>query len=367
MKNKNYSILLINFNFKNVDGIGRYTFNLIGNLLKSENLKVLNIYVEKCNLIYIKKYDWFKNRKINLIIFNYPQNALFRSIYKFFFPPIKLLFDKIKIVIIPAPPCPLLSLFCNNTINVVHDISPLVHKRGQKNIFRIYYFIILLLYCLFGKKIVSVSKSTKNDLSNIFPFLLRKTIVSYNTVDKIFNHITKNKTEKYFLIVSTIQPGKNIESAIKAFSNFYLANNDFTLIIVGKYGWGDKEIYNLPVKLNIDNNVKFVGYLSNKDLATLYSKAWCLVNVSFYEGFGLPLIEAMKYGCPSIVSNISSLPEVAGPTSINVNPNCIESISNAMIKISDFKVRTYLSQKTEAQLNLFDSHSNTRKFLNNND
>ncbi len=110
-------------------------------------------------------------------------------------------------------------------------------------------------------------------------------------------------------------------------------NDDLKLAIAGSKGWLSDEIYELPKKLGIEKKVKFLGYVPEKDLPTLYSGAIALTFPSLFEGFGLPILEAQASGCPVLTSNISSMPEVAGLGAISVNPYSVDDIVEGMERL----------------------------------
>jgi len=139
--------------------------------------------------------------------------------------------------------------------------------------------------------------------------------------------------------VGTIQPRKNLERLIRAFNKIYYHNKNYKLVIAGSKGWLSDEIYGLPKKLGIETQVKFLGYVEDRKLPVLYSRAIALVFPSLFEGFGLPILEAQACGCPVITSNISSMPEVAGKGALFVDPYSVESIKDGMVKIMNKDLR----------------------------
>lgn len=128
----------------------------------------------------------------------------------------------------------------------------------------------------------------------------------------------------FILSVGTIQPRKNYEKLIESFSK--LKNTNLDLVIVGKKGWLYESIIAAPEKFKVKDRVKFLDFVPDEDLPSLYASAQCFVLVSLYEGFGLPVLEAMANQCPVVVSNVSSLPEIAGDAGIYVEPEKVESI-----------------------------------------
>ncbi len=147
----------------------------------------------------------------------------------------------------------------------------------------------------------------------------------------------KNKfnlgNDDYLLFVSTIQPRKNIPNMIDAFSKVCNSYPNLKLAIAGKKGWDYEESINAPSKFKVEDKVIFLGRVSDEDSPILFSGAKSHINVSFEEGFGLPLLEAMACEVPSIVSNIPAFKEVGGDLPAYVDPNSTESIKEGIKKI----------------------------------
>lgn len=144
-------------------------------------------------------------------------------------------------------------------------------------------------------------------------------------------HISKN----YILSVGTIQPRKNYERLMAAFALFLTRNKQkfgtVDLVIVGKKGWMYEKILETPKNVGLGNQIKFLDFIPDEDLPGLYTHALCFVLPSLYEGFGLPVLEAMAYKCPVVVSKSSSLPEIAGKAGVYVDPMSTESIAGGML------------------------------------
>jgi len=144
------------------------------------------------------------------------------------------------------------------------------------------------------------------------------------------------KDSPYLLFVSTIQPRKNLPATIRAFSQFLNENPEMKntlLLIAGKNGWNFEESLEAPLKYGVEENVKFLGRVPTEDLPVLYSGAKGYVNISYEEGFGLPLLESMACGEPSVVSDIPAHREVGGSLPIYADPNNIENIKDGIFKI----------------------------------
>lgn len=193
--------------------------------------------------------------------------------------------------------------------------------------------------------IFAISQATKKDIAKFYGIDAKKISVTCPGVEKFRTTGKKNKKVfqnlknkyhifgNYFISIGTLQPRKNIIRLIKAFEKQKLPDN-FQLLIVGKKGWLYKEIFQTVRKLNLEKQIIFTGFVSDGELEILLKKAFALVLPSLYEGFGIPVVEAMASGVPVVVSNISSLPEVAGKAGIYINnPQSIASISQALAKV----------------------------------
>ena len=157
---------------------------------------------------------------------------------------------------------------------------------------------------------------------------------------------------KYILFVGTLQPRKNIKRLIEAFSK--LKDKDVDLVVVGKKGWMYDEIINSPSEFGVGNRVKFLDSVEDEDLSTFYKNAIFFILPSLYEGFGLPVLEAMEYGCPVITSNVSSLPEAGGDAVLYVNPEDVKDITEKMQKLlQDDSLRKELVAKGREQVKKF--------------
>ena len=219
-------------------------------------------------------------------------------------------------------------------------------------------------------RILTISQASKDDIIKYYGVEKERVIVTYPGINitKNMKHITWNIIKEkygidgdYILSVGTLQPRKNYVKLIEAYSRInsnynQIHSNKFegnsnnnsgiSLVIVGKKGWMWEEILAAPKKFGIEDKVTFLDYVSDEDLPVLYQNAKCFVLISLYEGFGLPALEAMSYGCPVIVSNVSSLPEVVGEAGILVDPNNAGEITEAINKvIRDNKTREEMIKK----------------------
>ena len=161
--------------------------------------------------------------------------------------------------------------------------------------------------------------------------------------------------DQYYLYVGTIEPRKNLERLIRAYAKMVKIRRDVPkLVLAGGSGWKNQAIYDSVKELNLSDKVIFTGFVEDEDVPVLMNGALLFVFPSVYEGFGLPPLEAMACGTPTLVSNVASLPEVVGDASILVDPYDIDSILSGLLDYFDGKVNiSYMQQEAEKQLQIY--------------
>lgn len=210
-----------------------------------------------------------------------------------------------------------------------------------------------------AKKIICVSKSTKDDVALFYKTPEDKLEVIYNGYEKGDNNETKPadftlSSKSYILFVSTLQPRKNIDFLVSAFLKIQQKNPELKLVIVGKKGWLYKKLFKRVKKLKIENSVLFTGFMSDAELTFLYKNALCLIHPSLYEGFGIPILEAMAYDCPVISSNKSSLPEIGGDAALYFDPTDEDDLVGKFNTLAnDEKLQQALIQKGRERVSRF--------------
>ena len=209
----------------------------------------------------------------------------------------------------------------------------------------------------YADKIIAISENTKKDIIKYFPCDPEKIKVIYLGADERFKVYDKAETDavlskyninkKYIFNAGSIEPRKNLIGLIKAYHSLPgTLKEEYDLIITGSQGWLNSDIYNTVKILGLGDKIRFTGPVPDEDLPYLYNGATIFVYPSFYEGFGLPVLEAMQCGCPVITSDVSSLPEVAGNAALLVDPEDIDDIKNSMNKLlTDEGLRKRLSIK----------------------
>ncbi len=218
-------------------------------------------------------------------------------------------------------------------------------------------------------KIMAVSQSTGRDIEKYLKVSAKKIAVIYpglSQLDKPNHQLPNNlKTKSYILFVGTVEPRKNLVGLFKAYSLLPLRlQEQYPLVIVGAEGWNVGETYDAFKTLKLEGKVKFLGFVSDASLAKLYQEAAVFVYPSLYEGFGLPVLEALSFGTPVVTSNISSLPEVAGQAALLVDPLEPKSICRGLQEVLEHQeVIERLKKEAEKQVKKFSWETAAKKTL----
>lgn len=260
----------------------------------------------------------------------------------------------------------------------VYDITPVVYPHFfEANVDK---WFRKILYSLdYDSWVICISYSTKNDLCNCLKIDPSKVFVTHLAASKCFyqdsdrNKIaaTRNKynipNTPYILSLNTLEPRKNIAHLIQCFRKLVHQEkiNDLCLVLAGGKGWLYNQLFEEISSCEaLKNRVIVTGYVADEDLATLYSGALAFVYTSFYEGFGLPPLEAMQCGVPVITSNTSSLPEVVGDAGIMVAPTDADMLCDSMLALyTKSSLREAMSLKSLERAKLFSWEKCTQETL----
>lgn len=229
------------------------------------------------------------------------------------------------------------------TVVTIHDFSfalyPNWHDKEKIKYFRNNFWKKIKR----ADQIITVSEYIRNEAISQFGFASDKIKVIYNGLDQnIFHPYSKSELDlfrkiynlppEFILFVGSIEPRKNLLNLLKAYSILKKSiRNNYKLVLAGFKGWKNEKEFHLINKLKDD--IKYIGFVTTKDLAKVYNLATLFVYPSFYEGFGLPPLEAMACACPVITSKTSSMPEICGESAYYIDPHEPEEIAFAMEKI----------------------------------
>lgn len=350
-------------NKKNKTGVEWYSYYLIQELKKlneardfkfilytPEELKGdLNILPKNWRVKILKwpvKYLWTQIRLAQEVIFNPPD-----------------------ILFIPSHALP---IFCSpryirrlvkktdriKTVITLHDLGFERFPQTYSFYQRIYLRFVYKWAVRYASKVITISEFTKKELIDLYKADPQKIEVVYLGYDSsIFQPIDDKKQidqilekykikKPYILYVGRLEKKKNITNLIKAFreiSNIQYSASSIKLVLAGQPGYGYNKI---KYQISKIKNLIEIGYVNHQDLPYLYAGAECFVYPSLYEGFGLPILEAMASGCPVVASNTSSIPEIGGEAILYFRPESPEEIVKAILKIiKDREFREMLVQK----------------------
>jgi glycosyltransferase involved in cell wall biosynthesis len=251
------------------------------------------------------------------------------------------------------------------SLPVIHDIN-FHHRPADLPFFpRWYYRKQFPSFARKAVRIATVSEYSKQDIAQSYDIDVRKIDVVYNGVNPIFRPVSEEDRQKtrsqltggedYFLYIGMLHPRKNLINLLFAFDEFKNASpTGIKLVIAGDYLFRNNMLQNTYKKMNHREDVKFVGRQSPEQLHLLLGSAFSLTFVSFFEGFGIPILEAMQCDVPVITSGTTSMPEVSGDAALLVNPHSVESIKDGLLQITgDLKFRTELIRKGRIQREKF--------------
>jgi len=337
-------------------GLGRYTQEIVDNLIKLDTLNEYIIFLYKDN------YDEFecdgervKKIKVNIRWYTLAEQLIY---------PFIIWRARLDLMFFPHFNMP--AFTPRKYIITIHDLiltkfptvrattlAPWLYK-----IKNLAYKIIIKLAVRRAKKIITVSNFTKNDLVDYFKLDKKKIVVTYEGVanlnknrDDLFTETQEdqkvlskyNITKPYLLYVGNAYPHKNLESLVEVLPEIRKKHSDLSLVMVGK-----EDYFYARLKENIleKTNIIFTDFVTDEDLEILFKNALVYVFPSKYEGFGLPPLEAMAKGCPVVSSNASCLPEILGEAAEYFDPENREEMKNSINKvIVDKKLRGDLIEK----------------------
>ncbi len=288
------------------------------------------------------------------IVVPYSNFPAYRAWRLFFQLPRLLVKEKVDIVVEPAHFGPFNLPLHIKRVTVVHDLTmylfPGMHVFSSQLLQRIFLPRVLKK----ADHIITNSANTSRDLEQFFPLTKSKTTAVLLGKDKRFKPQEKQEilakykiTKPYILYLGTLEPRKNIDTIIRAFNDFKrLSKLPHQLVLAGKKGWKISSTMKLLENSPFKNQILAPGYIDSKDQVCLYSMAEIFVYPSIYEGFGLPVLEAMSCGTPVITCNNSAIPEVGGDAALYVSPTSVSELTKAIMTLaSDEKLRLEIGKK----------------------
>lgn len=240
-------------------------------------------------------------------------------------------------------------LFCPcPTVTVFHDLQ---HKRHPE------YFRLLDLpawqFFLYwsarsSDRIIAVSEATRTDLLRFYDPPETKIIVVAHGVEEVFFEVGRQRSlefqSRFVLCVSTLHPHKNIDRLVRAFRRVHAERGEFSLVIAGMHGFQTNQIEQTIIECGMGAQVHITGWIPREELLMLYRRAWAFVYPSTFEGFGMPILEALAGGIPCAISAIEPLKSIAGSIALQFDPLSENEIADSILRIiSDEELRQQLS------------------------
>lgn len=226
-------------------------------------------------------------------------------------------------------------ILCKSVVTI-HDLSYMLYPSEflKKDLYQLIHWTRYSVHN--ATCIIAVSHTTKNDIAKYYGINENKIHVVHNgfTITNKKQNASR-EWKPYILYVGTIQPRKNIKTLVNAFSLFQEKHPEFSLKIVGKKGWMYEDTINHIQSSKAHSNIELLGFVDDQQKNDLYRYAFCTVLPSFYEGFGLPMLEAMNEGCPVIAANTASLPEIGGDSALYFDPLSPQTLLSQLERLHD--------------------------------
>lgn len=336
-----------------VAGVGHYTYHLIDKLLDIDKDNKYVLFFDRR----VGDASFFKHKNSEIKFFPFIEYKSFLPVaYSHFLA--AAFVSREKLDVFHAPACTIPLTYTKNSVVTIHDMA--IYYRPDwfpKQIFATR--VVVPQSIKKARKIIAVSDYTKQDVIKFMKVPEEKVVVVYNGVDskvRIKKRVNDKKilTEKFgikrkfIIFIGTIQPRKNVMGLVRAFNKLRGTEvfDNYQLVIAGKKGWNYKDIFKSIRELGLTKKVIFTGYVTLEDKKLLLAKASLFVFPSFYEGFGLSILEAQQAGTPVVTSNMTSMLEVAGDGAVLVDPYDIGLISKAIKKIlSELEFKSELIRK----------------------
>lgn len=350
-------------------GGGRFVESILNEFNKLDGY---NFYIFTDDTKYIEKYP-----NLN-IVFIKSKNRLYWDLVKSLFTIKKYELDTL---FYPKNLIPIIHRFLScKKINIVHDLAYFDKGLNEYKFFNTLYFKLFVSdSCRVADKVLAVSDSTKKELIEYLRIPERKIHVVHEAVGEKFKRTDKGEAEQtiskyniktpFLFYCGSLSPRKNILNTLKAFNEISaeIPNN---IYLASGQSWHDKPVVDY-IKKHLSNRVFPLGFVTEKELMAFYTLADAYLYPSFYEGFGLPILEAQACGCPVLTSNKTSCPEVAGRGALIVDPHSISDIKNGILKIlGDDKLRAQLIQEGHKNLERYSwkrTANNLLGVINNSD
>ncbi len=317
-----------------LEGFGQYTLEITRRLCQNHPEHEFYLFFDRP---FDSKYVFASNVK-PVVLFPPTRHPI---LYVFWFEiSLKRALSKYKIDLFWSP-----DGFCSLRSNVpqittIHDLNFEHNPKDLPWIVSRYFRFFFPKFARKSKRIITVSEYSKNDIHTTYAIPKEKIKVIYNGSNEAYRCIepehqrqVRNKYTQgkpFFVFVGSLHPRKNVKRLIEAFEIVSKKNEEIRLVIVGSAMWKDEKI---PISKELNNRIIFTGHLDTTELTKIMGSARALTYVPYFEGFGIPLVEAMRCGIPILSANTTCLPEVADDAAIYCDPFNVEDIAKGMFQL----------------------------------
>jgi glycosyltransferase involved in cell wall biosynthesis len=251
------------------------------------------------------------------------------------------------------------------SVTVIHDLNFEYYPKDLLFFARMYNKTMFPRFARKAKRVISVSEYSKQDIHKLYGIPKEQIDVVYNAANERFKALDFTEIEDvrkeysggipYFVYVGALNPRKNLVNLLKAFDQLCEKEGaKAKMIVVGNKMYRTQAIDDTYKNMKFKEQVVFLGHLKTEDLNRIYGAALALAYVSYFEGFGIPIVEAFRSHCPVITSNVTSMPEVAGDAALLVDPFSVDEISSALSRIlNEDDLRKQLIEKGCQQVKKF--------------
>jgi glycosyltransferase involved in cell wall biosynthesis len=357
----NAQLLSLKPNYRSA-GINRYIYNMLLGLSRCADTERFTVFLSERNFPAL---EHFKNR-LSCLPTNRP---MIRILWEQFIQPWLVARSGIDLLhsmafVTPLwPPCP--------SVTTIYDLSFLRYPHSFRTWNRLYLSTFTRLSSRKADHLIAISKSTARDIEHFFGVPPERISVIYCGVEPEYHPLPPAEVERFrrarglpdrmILYVGTIEPRKNLARLLEAYRLLLRSRknrngglNAPRLVIAGGKGWLYEDILARVEELGLSQDVMLPGYVPGGELPLWYNAAECFVYPSTYEGFGLPVLEAMACGTPVVTSNSSSLPEVVGEAGRTVSPENVEELAEMLGQVlGDGDLRAQMRQQGLGRAALF--------------
>ena len=268
------------------------------------------------------------------------------------------------LLFVPAHALPL--IHPKKSIVTIHDIGYERFPKLYRKIDIWYHRFVVKFAAKYASKIITISEFSKKEICDFYKIPKEKVKVIYNGFDKRDYKVISDKTaiskelqkykinQPYLFFIGRLEEKKNINNLLLAFEKFLYHKPNYQLVLVGRPGFGYEKFLKTIAEKKLESKVIMLGWLEQKEIPLLLSGAEIFVFPSLYEGFGIPVLEAMASGVPVCCSNAASLPEVAGDSALLFDPHSVDDIYGKLLYLSNNKLLQFnLKQKGLERVKFF--------------